>query len=39
MQTNRSLEPPEHIFAGEFLGDIDRQALPIELVHEESSFE
>ena len=32
-------QPLEHILAGELLGDIDRQSLPSELVHEESSFE
>jgi len=37
--TNRSIEPLEHILAGEPLGDIDRQALPSKLVHEESLFE
>ncbi len=39
MQTNRSLEPLEHVFARELLGDENREALPSELIHEESASE
>ncbi len=31
---NRSLEPPENVLAREPLGDIDREALTSELVHD-----
>ena len=32
-------QPLEHIFARELLGDVDREALPSELIHEESASE
>ena len=37
--TNRSLEPLEHIFARQLLGNENREALPSELIHEESASE
>ena len=39
LQMNRSLEPLEHIFARELLGDVDREVLTSELVHKESASE
>ena len=39
LQTNRSLEPLENVFAREPLGNENRQALPSELIHEESASE
>ncbi len=39
LQTNRSLEPLEHIFARQLLGNENREALTSELIHKESASE